>query len=78
VRKLKRSVIRHTAEKSEHKTIKLFRYLWKESRVKKNHIAVKGSKKTPVGNSTTANGKQVKQKSLLRRTAEKALKKVGI
>lgn len=63
MRKLKRSVIRHRAEKAKgYKTIKLFRYLWKESRAKKGYITIN-------------NGKQVKKKSLLRRTVEKVFGK---
>jgi hypothetical protein len=34
MRKLRRSVLRHTAEKTNAKTIKVFRYLWKKSREK--------------------------------------------
>ncbi len=58
LRKLKRSVIRHQAEKSYGKTIKAFRCLWKESRTKKGHVSVNG-------------GKQIKKKSMLRRAVGK-------
>jgi len=61
MRRLKRSIIRHYAEKSKYKTIKYFRYLWKELRSPKGYIAVDG-------------GKQVKKKSLLRRKIGQALK----
>lgn len=54
MRKLKRSVIRHVAENETGKTLKVFRYLWKQSREKKGYIAVTG-------------GKQIKKKSKLRR-----------
>jgi hypothetical protein len=61
MRKLQRSVIRHTAEKTPQKTIKVFRYLWKQSCTKKGHIAVSG-------------GKQIKHKSLLHRKVGQVLK----
>lgn len=54
MRKLRRSVIRHMAEKENAKTIKLFRYLWKRSR------------ETP-GNITVTGGKKVKMRSMSRR-----------
>lgn len=54
MRKLKKSVIRHLAEKYYGKTIKVFRYLWKRSIEKKGHISVPG-------------GKKIKKRSMLRR-----------
>ena len=54
MRRLKRSVIRHLAEKYDGKIIKAFRYLWKRSIEKKGHISVPG-------------GKKVKRRSMLRR-----------
>lgn len=60
MRKLRRSVIRHKAETTKGKTIKIFRYLWKQSRTKKGHIILD-------------NGRQIKQKSMIRRSFERAL-----
>lgn len=51
-RKIQRSVLRHTADKSKDKSIKVFHYLWKQLRSKKGYIAVDG-------------GKQIEKKSLL-------------
>jgi len=61
MRKLKRSVMRHKAEVTKGKTIKIFRYLWKKSITKKGHVILD-------------NGAQVKQKSKLSRTVKKIFK----
>lgn len=66
MRKILRAKLRHQAEKSNGKTIKVFRYLWKKEISKRNPVKITGTKAVP---------KRKKKQSMLKRTVKKIFRR---
>lgn len=66
MRKILRARLRHQAEKSNYKTIKVLRRLWKSYTDKRKPVVVTGTRETP---------KKKKKQSMLRRAVNKLFRK---
>lgn len=66
MRKILRTRLRHLAEKSNGKTIKVFKRLWRNHTDKRKPITITGTKSIP---------KKKKKQSMLRRAVSKLFRK---
>lgn len=66
MRKILRTRLRHQAEKSNSKTIKVFRRLWKNYKDKRKPVVVTGTTTTP---------KKKKKQSMIHRAVNKLFRK---